>query len=117
MRGSDAIVVRGITAEGRHGLSGERDAPQPFVVDVEVLEDLAPAAGADALRETIDYGLIAKEVREVITEDSYELVEALAEAIAARVVSLGANAVRVRVSKPRAAASLGVEEIAIVIER
>lgn len=114
---SDAIVVRGIRAEGRHGLEGERDTPQPFVVDVEVLGDLAPAAAADAIDATIDYGTIAKEVRDVVANDSYELVEAIAEAVAARVISLGANAVRVRVSKPRSAESLGVEEIAVVVER
>ncbi len=53
----------------------------------------------------------------MIMNDSYELIEALAEAIAARVISLGANSVRVRVSKPRAARALGVDEVAVVIER
>ena len=114
---SDAIVVRGIRAEGRHGLEGERDTPQPFVVDVEVPGDLAAAAAADTLDATIDYGKIADEVRDVITTESYELLEAVAEAVAARVIAMGANAVRVRVSKPRAAESIGVDEIAIVVER
>lgn len=114
---SDAIVVRGISAEGKHGLPGEREIPQPFVVDVEVLGDLAPAAAADAIDATINYGTIASEVRDVIVSESYELVEALAEAIAARVIAMGANSTRVRVSKPRSARLLGVEEIAVVVER
>jgi dihydroneopterin aldolase len=114
---TDAIVVRGIRAEGKPGREGERAAPQPFVVDVEVLGDLAPTAAADTINETIDYGVIAKEVRDVITSESYELLEAIAEAVAARVISMGANSVRVRVSKPRAAEQIGVEEIAIVVER
>jgi phosphoglucosamine mutase len=37
--------------------------------------------------------------------------------LGARVIALGANSVRVRVSKPRAAELLDVEEIAIVVER
>lgn len=114
---ADAIVVRGIEAEGRHGLPGERDNPQPFVADVEIIGDLAPAAAADTINATIDYATVASEVRDVIANDSYELVEALAEAIAARVISMGANSVRVRVSKPRSARLLSVEEIAIVVER
>ncbi len=114
---SDAIVVRGIRAEGKHGLQSERETPQPFVVDVEVLGDLAPAAAADSIGATIDYGTIAQEVRDVIENESYELLEAIAEAVAARVISMGANSVRVRVSKPRAAETIGVEEIAIVVER
>jgi dihydroneopterin aldolase len=114
---TDAIVVRGIRAEGKHGLEGERDTPQPFVVDVEVSGDLAPAAAADSIDSTIDYGAIVKEVRDVIETESYELLEAIAEAVAARVISMGANSVRVRVSKPRAAETIGVEEIAISLER
>jgi len=114
---TDAIVVRGIRAEGKHGLEGERDTPQPFVVDVEVPGDLAAAAAADALDATIDYGMIAKEVRDVIENESYELLESIAEAVAARVISIGANSVRVRVSKPEAARTIGVDEVAIVVER
>jgi dihydroneopterin aldolase len=114
---TDAIVVLGIRAEGKHGIAGERDTVQPFVVDVEVLGDLAPAAAADAIDETIDYGVIAKQVRDVIENESYELLEAIAEAVAARVISMGATSVRVRVSKPRAADQIGVDEIAIVVER
>lgn len=113
----DAIVVRGIEAQGRHGLPGERDNPQPFVADVEIIGDLAPAAAADSIDATIDYATVAEEVREVIVNESYELLEALADAIAARVISIGANSVRVRVSKPRSARLLGVEQIAVVVER
>jgi dihydroneopterin aldolase len=114
---SDAIVVRGIRAEGKHGLEGERDTPQAFVVDVEVRGDLAAAAAADAIDATIDYRSIANEVRDVITNESYQLVEAIAEAVAARVIALGANSVRVRVSKPRSAELVGVDDIAVVVER
>lgn len=114
---SDAIVVRGIRAEGRHGLEGERDLPQPFVVDVEIRGDLSGAAAADRLDATIDYAEVACEVRDVIEGESHELVEAIADAIAARILKLGAGSVRVSVSKPRAAQALGVDEVAVVVER
>jgi dihydroneopterin aldolase len=114
---TDAIVVEGITAEGRHGLPGERDAPQPFVVDVELRYGLRAAAAADRLDETIDYGAIACEVRDVIESRSFELIETLAEAIGERLRAFGPDSVRVRVSKPRAAEALGVDEVAVVIER
>jgi dihydroneopterin aldolase len=114
---SDAIVIRGIHAEGRHGLPGERDLPQPFVVDVELGYGLKAAAAADRLDETIDYGAIACEVRDVVESQSVELIETLAENIADRLRMFGADSVRVRVSKPRAAESLGVDEVSVVIER
>jgi dihydroneopterin aldolase len=114
---ADSIVVRGITADGMHGLEGERDNPQPFVVDIEIPGDLTPAAAADSIESTIDYGVIVQEVRDVIMNESYELIEALGEAIAWRVRKLGAKNVRVKVAKPRSARLLSVDEIAIVIER
>lgn len=114
---SDAIVVRGIRAEGRHGLPGERDLPQPYVVDVEIRDDLASVAKADRLDATIDYAAVCCEVRDVIESRSFELLETLGAEIADRLRALGAGSVRVRVAKPRAAEALGVEEIAVVVER
>jgi dihydroneopterin aldolase len=115
--GTDSIVVRGIRAEGRHGLPGERDVAQPFVVDVEIGGSVSAAASADRLDATIDYGVVACEVRDVIESKSFELIETLAVEIAERVRALGAGSVRVRVSKPRAADALGVDDIAVVVER
>ena len=116
---TDSIVVRGIRAEGHHGIlaDGERDKAQPFVVDVELLRDLRPVAEADDLGATTDYTEIAKTVRLVIEEESFELLEKLADAIAMRVATFAGSSVRVTVSKPNAAAMAKVEEIAVVVER
>ena len=114
---TDAIVIEGIRADGRHGLPGERDIPQPFVVDVELRYGLRAAAAADRLDETIDYGAIACEGRDVIESTSVELIETLAENIAERLGAFGADSVLIRVSKPKAAESLGVDAVAVVIER
>jgi dihydroneopterin aldolase len=114
---TDTIVVRGIRADGRHGLAvnGERDRPQPFVVDVELRHDLHGIA--DDLSATVDYVEIAKAVREVIETSSFELVESLSNAVAARILEFGGDSVRVRVHKPRSAALVGVDDISIVVER
>jgi dihydroneopterin aldolase len=114
---SDAICVSGIRADGRHGLAatGERDHPQPWVVDVELRRDLRGIA--DDLSATVDYTEIAKAAREVIEQESFELVETLANAIAARLLQFGAASVRVKLAKPRSAALVGVDEIAVTVER
>jgi dihydroneopterin aldolase len=116
---TDAILVRGIAADGRHGLraTGERDRPQPFVVDVELRGDLQSAAEADSLDATVDYVELASTVRYVIEVESFELVESLAVAIAAAVLELGGDTVRVRVTKPRSAELINVAEVAVVVER
>ncbi len=119
MSGKDCIFVKGIKAEGKHGLQsdGERDKPQPFEADAEVYVDLKPVANADQLDETIDYVTIAQTVRSVIEERSFELLETLADAIATEVLALGADSVRIRMRKPRAATHAGVDDISIVVER
>jgi len=114
---SDAVVVRGIAAEGRHGVVGERDHPQWFVADVELRLDVAAVARVDRLDAAVDYTSIASAARRVITEKSFELVETLADTIASEVLALGGDSVRVKVSKPRSAKLVGVDEIAIVVER
>jgi dihydroneopterin aldolase len=115
---SDRIVVRGIAAEGRHGLGGERDHPQWFVADVELSLDIAKIARADSIDATIDYATIATTARRVIEEKSFELLETIADTIASEVLAMGAaSSVRVKVAKPRSAKLAGVDEIAVVVER
>lgn len=113
----DTIVVRGILVEGVHGLEGERDRPQPFSVDVEIFGSLERAAEKDDINETIDYSRVVSEVRDVVMNQTFELIETLAQAIADRIRTLGARSMRVRVAKPRIARALSVDEIAVTIER
>ena len=114
---TDAIRVSGIRADGRHGLAatGERDQPQPWVVDVELRGDLRGLP--DELHATVNYVEIARAARDVIENESFELVETLANAIAARVLAFGGESVRVKVAKPRSAELVGVDEIAVIVER
>jgi dihydroneopterin aldolase / 2-amino-4-hydroxy-6-hydroxymethyldihydropteridine diphosphokinase len=114
---TDSIVVRGIRAEGRHGLGAEKDEPQPYVIDVELRIDLRHAAAADRLDATIDYAEVAQATREVVDRTSFDLLETLAEAVASRLAGMGAESVQVRVAKPRAAKALEVEEVAVAVER
>jgi dihydroneopterin aldolase len=115
--GTDSIIVKGIVVEGCHGLLGERDDPQPFVVDIELDLNIAAVAKLDRLETTIDYVWVERIVRRVIEEKSFELLETLAHTIAEEVLAFGGEAVRVKVSKPGAAQSLGVDEVSAVVER
>jgi dihydroneopterin aldolase len=114
---TDSIIVKGITAKGRHGIEGERDHPQPFVTDVELSLNITAVAKLDRLDTTVDYEWIARIVRRVIEEKSFELLETLAHNVAADLLAYGGEAVRVRISKPLAAEHIGVDEIAVVVER
>lgn len=56
-------------------------------------------------------------MREVVEQESFELLERLADAIALRVAKFAGSSVRVKVAKPKAAAMAAVDEIAVVVER
>lgn len=84
---ADVVVLRGLRALGTHGvLAAERDAPQPFEVDLEVELDLAPAGASDDLADTVDYGGLAALAVDVVAGEHHALLERLAERIAEAVM-------------------------------
>ena len=104
------LFLSGIRCEGRHGANpGEKDAPQPFVVDL----DLDVHVESDDIAQTADYRAIVRGVRETVAASSFDLLESLARAVADAVASmphvLHAAAV---VHKPNAARSVGIDGVA-----
>jgi len=84
---SDCISVRGIRAFGRHGANpGERDVPQPFDVDVQLEVDLERSAHTDSIEDTLDYREVQSIVVDVVSGESYALLERLAQEIARRLL-------------------------------
>ena len=106
---AEVVRVAGIRAEGRHGvLEGERERPQPFLVDLEIEVDVA----GDDLTTTGDYDRIVPAVQDIVTGESYRLIETLARRIADVVSQMhGVRSCRARVHKPQAAESLGVADV------
>jgi dihydroneopterin aldolase len=104
------ILLTGIGAEGRHGASlGERDAPQPFVLDLDLFVDV----GGDTLEDTADYRDLVLTARSVVEQESFALLESLAGAVADAVAAHDRVAsVVATVRKPGAAERLGVADVA-----
>jgi dihydroneopterin aldolase len=100
---TDRIVLAGMTFQARHGVaSREKVEAQRFEVDVELVVDLQPAALEDDIGQTVDYGSVYQEVRQIVESTTYNLIEALAEAICHEILGEH-NRVRevvVRVRKP-----------------
>ena len=102
---TDRVALMNMRFEGRHGvLEEERTNAQLFEVDVELYLDVRPAGVADDISLTVDYREAFRICREVVEGPSVQLIEALAETIAARLLSeFRASAVSevvVRVRKP-----------------
>jgi dihydroneopterin aldolase len=110
---STRLFLTGIRAEGRHGARpGEKDAPQPFVVDLDLEVDV----GEDTIDGTADYRLISERVRGVVATGSFDLIESMAAQIARECLSyervLRASVV---VHKPNAAQRLGIDGVAAAV--
>lgn len=88
---------------GKHGANpGERDREQPIDVDLEIAMDVNRAAVSDALGDTVDYDELYSSCQRVVTQQSFALLEALADRIAqACLQDARIGEVTVRVRKPR----------------
>ncbi len=99
---SDRIFLEGMVFSGTHGVyEEEQHNPQPFEVDVELALNLQPAGLTDDLARTIDYSKVFDTCREIVETTRFNLVEALAEAIAHELLAnYPAEEVTIRISKP-----------------
>ena len=97
------IALRGVRALGRHGADpGERDAPQPFEIDLDLEVDVARARRSDALADTIDYAEVHRRIVAIVAETSFALLERLADEILADVMrDERILAARVTIAKPQ----------------
>jgi dihydroneopterin aldolase len=116
---SDRITLRGMHFMGRHGVaSEERAEAQPFEVDLVLRLDLSHPAETDDLADTIDYASLFELAREVVEGRSFNLIEALAGAIADAVLAAHpVDDVEVRVRKPRAPLPGALETVEVRIRR
>ncbi len=116
---TDRIRLNEMVFYGYHGvLPEERALGQRFVVDVEMTTDLRAAGETDDLTQTVNYAAVYAAVREIVTGPPRQLIEAVAEAIAARILADHAAVERVvvRLRKPEvpiAGSVLGSAEVQI----
>jgi dihydroneopterin aldolase len=93
------LELHGLEVFGRHGvLAHEQREGQTFLFDLE-LEIAEPAA--DRIEETVDYRDVAASVRAVSDRTRFDLLEALAAAVADELLAtFPVSRLRVRVRKP-----------------
>ncbi|MGH9055369.1 MAG: dihydroneopterin aldolase [Acidimicrobiales bacterium] len=115
---SDRVELRGLCVLGVHGvLPEERSRAQPFEVDLDLEMDLEPAGRSDSLGDTVDYSAVASAVISVITGPHADLLEHLAERIAATVLVPPVSAVTVSVRKLRPPVPAEMASAGVTIRR
>ncbi len=108
-----------MTFQGTHGVyPEEQETPQPFEVDVKLALNLQPAGLSDDLARTVDYGRVFDACRQIVESTRFNLIEALAEAIAHELLAeFAADEVTVRVRKPDVRLSAPVRSAGVEIRR
>jgi 7,8-dihydroneopterin aldolase/epimerase/oxygenase len=99
----DWIRLKDIVCYGYTGvLPEERTLGQRFVIDVDLQVDLQQAGGADRLEETVNYVELLAAIRTTVANESFYLIEALAETLASEIKKHEkVQQVRVQVCKPQ----------------
>jgi dihydroneopterin aldolase len=115
----DRITISGLRVRGYHGvLPHERAAGQDFVVDAVLWLDAAPAAAADDLSLTADYGAIAGRLAAIVAGEPVDLIETLADRLAAACLAASpVQGAEVTVHKPQAPVGQEVADIAVTVRR
>ncbi len=119
MKPLDRITLTGLRASGFHGVfERERREGQEFVIDLTVHLDLAPAAAGDELAHTVHYGILAEEVVAAVQRDPVDLIETVAERVAATALAHEAvQSVEVTIHKPNAPIAVPFADVAVSIVR
>ena len=115
----DRITLTGLRVRGHHGvLPEERRDGQDFVVDAVLHLDLRPAGTSDDLSRTVHYGELAQALAGVVGGPPVDLIETLAERLAAVCLAAGpVERVELTVHKPSAPIPLEFADVSVTVVR
>lgn len=113
----DRIFLKELTTETIIGIfDWEREVRQTIAVDLEMSADIRRAAATDRIEDTLNYKGVAKRVLAFVAESRFQLIETLAERIAALILTeFEVDWVRVTLHKPGAIRHS--RDVGVIIER
>lgn len=119
MNPMDNITLTGLRARANHGVfEEERRTGQVFVIDAVVYLDLTAASQSDDLDRTVHYGVLAEQIVAAVESDPVDLIETVAERVAALALSFpAAQRARVTIHKPNAPIPERFDDVAVTITR
>ncbi|MBD2848399.1 dihydroneopterin aldolase [Paenibacillus sp. IB182496] len=116
----DRMMLKGMQFYGYHGVFEEENKlGQRFGVDLELLLDLREAAASDDIAQSINYADLHALTKEIVEGKPFQLVEALAGAIASKLLDsyTRINEVTVRVVKPHPPFDIQFDGVVIELRR
>lgn len=116
----DRIELSGMEFFGYHGcFAEERQKGQNFIVDAMLFLDLTEAGRTDDLCRSVNYAGVFEDVRSIVEGEAKNLIEALAEEIAAQLLKKYAALKRVEIAvhKPQAPIAGCFRDVCVRIAR
>ncbi len=113
----DIIFLSEVKVQTKLGVpEWERMVEQTIILDLEIAMPHPQSCQTDAIEDAIDYGAVVARIRQTLADNSFKLVEALAEHICQIILNeFGAPWVKIKVAKP--AILPGLKALGVVIER
>ena len=113
----DLILIEGLAVETVIGVfDWERQIKQRLLIDLELDTYIARAASTDDLQYTLDYKAISDAVIAFAENSDYQLIESLAEDLAAMILKdFSVSGLRLKISKPDAVPQ--ADNVAVKISR
>jgi len=116
----DKINIRKLEVLARHGVfPPEKTKRQLFIISASLYTDLRVAGLSDELEKTLDYGEICNGIKDFVKNNSFNLIETVAERLAEKLLieNPPLQKVWIEVEKPEAPQLVGVETVSVEIER
>lgn len=116
----DQITIKDLEVYANHGLYKEEKAlGQKFLVSAILSLDTKLAGVSDQMDYSVDYGEVCHRIKEILTENDFNLIECVAETVAKKLL-LEFSLIRkleIEVKKPWAPIGLPLDYVSVKIKR
>jgi dihydroneopterin aldolase/2-amino-4-hydroxy-6-hydroxymethyldihydropteridine diphosphokinase len=116
----DKIIIKDLEVFGKHGVLKEENVlGQKFLVSAELSVNTRKAGITDALELSVDYGVVCKFINKFMKDNTYRLLEAVAEHLSLALLAHfeAIKSVKLSIKKPWAPIGLPLDYVAVEIER
>ena len=112
------IHLKKLRFHGRHGVLPEESVlGQPWIIDLDLVADIAQAAATDDLAHTVNYADVYSLCQDIVENERFSLIEALANRILSSVLAAHprVKSATITVHKPHAPIPGAHEGVAITV--
>lgn len=113
----DCIFIKQLAVSTTIGVyDWEKEIKQQLIFDIEMFGDFSRAGSTDALNDTIDYAEVSSRITSFVEQNSFELIEKVAESAAQIILDeFNTDKVTIHLLKPGAVAN--AQTVGITITR